>query len=97
MLNKEKKVQPTSKCGNDAKPIVGCCTGQEEKVSIGKVTVGFGTAEQREMGIVDFVQANFKDHRLISISQIEDGSIVTVVENPKPNVIGSTGNFENNF
>lgn len=62
---------------------VGCCTGQEEKVSRGKVTVGFGTTEQREMEIIDFVQAEFKDHRLISISEIEDGSLVTVVENPK--------------
>lgn len=52
-------------------------------MSRGKVTVGFGTAEQKEMEIIDFVQAEFKDHRLISISEIEDGSLVTVVENPK--------------
>lgn len=52
-------------------------------MSRGKVTVGFGTAEQREMEIIDFVQAEFKDHRLISIIQIEDDSLVAVVENPK--------------
>lgn len=52
-------------------------------MSRGKVTVGFGTAEQKEMEIIDFVQAEFRDHRLISISEIEDGSLVTVVENPK--------------
>ena len=51
-------------------------------MSRGKITVGYGTAEQRELEIVDFVQAEFKDHRLISISQIEDGSLVAVVENP---------------
>jgi hypothetical protein len=52
-------------------------------MSRGKVTVGYGTVEQREMEITNFVQAGFKDHRVISISEIEDGSIVAVVENPK--------------
>jgi hypothetical protein len=51
-------------------------------MSYGEITVGYGTPEQRELKIVDFVQAKFKDHRLISISQIEDGSLTTVVENP---------------
>ena len=48
----------------------------------GKITVGYGTIEQKELEIVDFVQAHFKDNRVISISQIEDGSLVGVVENP---------------
>mgnify|MGYP007100109641 CR=1 FL=1 len=52
-------------------------------MSRGKITVGYGTAEQRELEIIDFVQAEYKDHRLISVSQIEDGSLVAVVENPK--------------
>jgi len=52
-------------------------------MSIGKIIVGYGTAEQRELEIVDFVQAEYKDHRLISISQIEDGSFAAVVENPQ--------------
>lgn len=51
-------------------------------MSRGKITVGVGTPERRELEIVDFVQAEYKDHRLISISQIEDGSLVAVVENP---------------
>lgn len=49
----------------------------------GKITVGYGTAEQRELEILDFVQAEYKDHRLITISKIEDESIVAIVENPK--------------
>lgn len=51
-------------------------------MSRGKITVGFGTTEQKEMEIINFVQAKFKDHRLIGISQIEDDSLVVVVENP---------------
>ena len=81
--NSEQKADKKYVCPSIANAPVGCCTSQEEKVSRGKVTVGFGTAEQREMEIIDFVQAEFKDHRLISISEIEDGSLVTVVENPK--------------
>ena len=48
----------------------------------GKITVGYGTPDQKELQIVDFLQAQFKDHRLISISEIEDGSIASAVENP---------------
>ena len=48
----------------------------------GKITVGYGTSEQRELEIIDFVQANFKDNRVVSISQIEDGSLIGAVENP---------------
>ena len=58
-------------------------TIKTKNMSRGKITVGYGTAEQRELEIVDFVQAEYKDHRLISISQIEDGSLVAVVENPQ--------------
>lgn len=48
----------------------------------GKITVGVGTNGQRELQVVDFVQAHFKDNRIISVSQIEDGTFVGVVENP---------------
>lgn len=48
----------------------------------GKITVGIGTKDQRELEIVDYVQAHFKDNRIISVSQIEDGSFVGTVENP---------------
>ncbi len=53
------------------------------KESVGKITVGYGTVEQKELNMVDFIQAEFKDHRLINISLIEDGSYVACVENPK--------------
>jgi hypothetical protein len=48
----------------------------------GKITVGFGTSEQRELRIVDFIQAHFKDNRIISVSQVEDGTLIGAVENP---------------
>ena len=49
----------------------------------GKITVGFGNPKfQRELNLVDFVQAYFKDNRIISISEIEDGSFICAVENP---------------
>lgn len=48
----------------------------------GKIRVGVGTNQQKELEIIDFVQARFKNNRIISISQIEDGSFVGAVENP---------------
>ena len=48
----------------------------------GKFTAGYGTSEEKELQIVDFVQANYKDNRIISISHIEDGTFVGAVENP---------------
>lgn len=48
----------------------------------GKITVGVGTNQRRELEVVDFIQARFKNNRIISISQIEDGSFVGAVENP---------------
>lgn len=55
----------------------------------GTITVGFGTPEQKELAIVEYVQAEYKNCRLITVSEIEDGSICCVVENPK-----STGRHE---
>ena len=52
----------------------------------GKITVGFGTLEQKELEIVDFVKAEFKNNRIVSVSQIEDNSFLLAVEN-----IQSTG------
>jgi hypothetical protein len=55
----------------------------ETTTSRGKVTVGYGTAQQREIEIVDFVQARFTDNRVISICQVDDNaSMVATVENP---------------
>ena len=50
--------------------------------SKGKITVGFGTKEQRELAIEEFVQSRFKDSRLFSILKIEDGSFAISIENP---------------
>jgi len=51
-------------------------------MSYGKITVGAGTSERRDIEITDFIQVSLKDNRLISVSQLEDGSIVAPVENP---------------
>ena len=48
----------------------------------GKITVGYRTSEQKELQVIDFLQAKFKDNRVISISQIEDGTFIGAVENP---------------
>ena len=52
------------------------------KKNNGKITVGYGTSEQKELSIINFLQARFKDNRLISISEIEDGTFVGSVQNP---------------
>ncbi|WP_336716312.1 hypothetical protein [Chryseobacterium mucoviscidosis] len=53
-----------------------------ENENYGKVTVGFGSPEQHELEIKDFIQADFKDHRLISMAKLEDESFLLSVENP---------------
>jgi hypothetical protein len=52
-------------------------------MSRGKVTVGYGTSFEKEMEVVDFFQAKYSDNRLISICEIENGSLLAVVENPQ--------------
>lgn len=47
----------------------------------GKITVGYGTSLQKELQIIDFVQAKYKDNRVITVSEIEDGSFTATVEN----------------
>ena len=50
---------------------------------IGKITVGYGTIEQREIEIIDMVQASFQGNRLVSVGTVnEDEGIVAVIENP---------------
>ncbi|GAA4391780.1 hypothetical protein [Hymenobacter koreensis] len=49
----------------------------------GTVTTGFGTAQQRELPITDFVQANYVNNRVISVMGINGESIVASVENPE--------------
>ena len=53
-----------------------------DKQSFGKATIGYGTSTQREIDVVDFVQAKYKGNRLISISELEDGGYILAVENP---------------
>jgi len=48
----------------------------------GKITVGFGTSAERELDVVSYVSTKYKDNRLVSVSELEDGSFVGVVENP---------------
>ena len=50
--------------------------------SNGKITVAFGTAQQHQLEIEEYVKAQFKDKRLFSVCKIEDGSFVVSVENP---------------
>lgn len=52
-------------------------------MSRGKVTIGYGSDEQKELEILDFVQAEYISNRLISISQLEDETFILSVENPK--------------
>lgn len=52
-----------------------------EEKSYGKATVGYGTGDQREVDIKDFVQATFKNNRVISVMSLEDGTYVISVEN----------------
>ena len=53
-----------------------------DKKSYGQLTVGFGTRLERKLDIVDFVQANYKDNRLVHVSMTEEDAIVVTVENP---------------
>ncbi len=54
----------------------------EEKESLGKITVGYGTSLQKELEVEAFIQIKFPDNRLICVSRIEDDTICTTVENP---------------
>lgn len=49
----------------------------------GDVIVGAGTPQERQLRIIDYVQAAFFDHRLVNICGIEDGSFLISVENPE--------------
>lgn len=54
----------------------------EEKENYGKATIGFGSPEQKELDIIDFIKAEYKDNRLISVCMLEDESYIFSVENP---------------
>lgn len=55
----------------------------EEEPKYGSITVGVGTSERRVLEITEFIQADFKDHRTISIGKLEDDTYIFGVENPK--------------
>lgn len=53
-----------------------------EKKSIGTVTLGCGSSEQREVEIEDLLRCEFKDHRLVSVVKTEEDGFLFCVENP---------------
>lgn len=55
---------------------------QPSPTAPGYLTVGFGGPEERKIRIVDYFRATFKDHRLITMSELEAGSFYLSVENP---------------
>lgn len=56
---------------------------KNKKESFGKITVGVGTALKRELKVVNYVQCKFKDNRVVTITEIEDGTYTLAVENPE--------------
>lgn len=48
----------------------------------GKAIIGYGTSQEHQLEIVDFVQANFADNRLVSVTELEDGTFTMTIENP---------------
>lgn len=50
----------------------------EEGNNYGKIITGDGT----QIAVADYVQATYKDNRVISVSTLEDGSYILVIENP---------------
>lgn len=55
----------------------------EKENKYGTVTVGYGSHVEKEIPILDFVQSQYKDHRLITTAKLEDGSYLISVENPE--------------
>ena len=51
--------------------------------SKGKITIGVGSSMQRDLEVTDFIQTVFPDNRIISVADIEDGTIMCSVENPE--------------
>jgi len=54
----------------------------EDQANYGKVTVGKGSFDQREIDVVEFVRSRYKGNRVISIAKLEDETLVMGVENP---------------
>lgn len=43
--------------------------------------MGYGTREEHEIPIEEFIQAEFLDHRVVSVQRLSDDSYVIAVEN----------------
>jgi hypothetical protein len=52
------------------------------KESLGKIVVGYGSPEEKSIEIKDYIQAGYIDHRVITVAALEDDSYVLTVENP---------------
>jgi hypothetical protein len=53
-----------------------------KKENYGTMSIGYGSSKQQEIALLDYVRADFVDHRLVSIMTAEDDSIILAVENP---------------
>lgn len=57
---------------------------EEKDKGIGHATLGYGTDKQREVPFDNYMQFEFADHRLITISELEKNQgFIAVVENPE--------------
>lgn len=53
-----------------------------EKSKYGTITVGTPN-DSKQLEILDFIRAEYTDHRLISVVGIEDGTTALLIENPE--------------
>ena len=56
---------------------------EEEEKDYGKVTIGYGSSLEQELQVSEFIQATYKDNRLVTVSKLEDDTYVLMVENPQ--------------
>lgn len=54
----------------------------EKPTSRGTITIGAGTDSPQQIEIADFLQAEYLNHRLISVVGLEDDTLLVSVENP---------------
>jgi hypothetical protein len=50
-------------------------------MSYGKITIGYGTTEQKDLSVIDFVKCLFPGDRVVHVAMIEDGSFSVTIEN----------------
>lgn len=66
---------------------------QADDEGYGVVTVGYGSSQQQELKIVDYVRSSYKDHRVASCCLIEDGTFLISVENLQSSGRNPTNNM----